>query len=192
MTVQVYSDAPAVELFLDNVSLGKLELHSFAPALAGGDTWAEWSVVYAAGNLTAVAYDTAGAAAAVHTRLTSGEAVNIELTIDVPSPLTGTESALVLDGSDTALLRASIVDAVGVVAHMAVNNVTFTIVSGPGRVVGAHNGDQAAHEPNHAPFHTSYHGLTRGTVSNFALLLCSLSQFGQGAPKALPAAPQPF
>ena len=50
-------------------------------------------MAYAPGNLTAVAYDASGAAAARDTRLTSGEATKIELTIDVPSPLTGTGSA---------------------------------------------------------------------------------------------------
>lgn len=164
ITIQVYSDAPAVELFENGNPVGKKELHSVAPLLAGGDTWAAWSVPYSPGNLTAVAYDSSGAPSAHHTRLTSGEGVRIELTIDVPSPLTGTGSALVLDGSDTALLRATIVDANGVVAHQASDNVTFTIISGPGRVVGAHNGDQASREPNHSPWHSAYHGLTRGTI----------------------------
>lgn len=164
VTIQVYSDAPAVELFVNGISAGKQELHSVAPLLANGDTWAVWSVPYSPGNLTAVAYDSGGAPAAHDTRLTSGEGVKIELTIDVPSPLTGTGSALVLDGSDTALLRASIVDAKGVVAHMASDNVTFSIISGPGRVVGAHNGDQASHEPNHSPWHSAFHGLVRGTI----------------------------
>ena len=134
VTIQVYSDAPAVELFVNGASAGKLELHSLAPALAGGDTWAAWSVAYAAGNLTAVAYDANGEEAAHHTRLTSGTATKIELTIDVPSPLTGTGSKLVLDGSDTALLRASIVDDAGVVVHMATDVVTFKVLSGPGHV----------------------------------------------------------
>ena len=153
-----------MELFVNGNSCGKQELHSVAPALAHGDTWAVWSIPYSPGNLTAVAYDSSGALAAQDTRLTSGEGVSIELSIDVPSELTGTGSALVLDGSDTALLRASIVDAKGVTAHMASDNVTFTIISGPGRVVGAHNGDQASHEPNHSPWHSAYHGLVRGTI----------------------------
>ena len=92
-------DALAVELFVNGFSAGKQELHSVAPALAGGDTWAEFRVQYAPGNLTAVAYDQAGAVAAQDTRLTSGEAAKIELTIDVPSPLTGTGAMAQLAGN---------------------------------------------------------------------------------------------
>ena len=42
VTIQVYSDMPSVELFVNGESEGVRELHSVAPALAGGDTWAEW------------------------------------------------------------------------------------------------------------------------------------------------------
>ena len=101
---------------------------------------------------------------ATHTRLTSGEPTALKLTIDAPSPLTGTGSALVLDGQDSAMLRASVVDAKGEVVHGAKNNVSFSIVSGPGRVVGSHNGNQSCHEPNHAPWHSAYQGLVRGVI----------------------------
>ena len=128
------------------------------------DAVAGRSVEYVAGNLTAVATDSSGAAVATHTRLTSGEPTALKLTIDAPSPLTGTGSALVLDGADTAMLRASVVDAKGEVVHGAKNNVSFSIVSGPGRVVGSHNGNQSCHEPNHAPWHSAYQGLVRGVI----------------------------
>lgn len=36
--------------------------------------------------------------------------------------------------------------------------------SGPGRVVGAHNGDPALQGPPHAPFVPAYHGLARAVV----------------------------
>eukprot|EP01052_Picozoa_sp_SAG31_P046097 SAG31_NODE_8678_length_1407_cov_2.000000_2_plen_195_part_00 len=39
VTIQVYTDAPAVELFVNGESAGMQELHSVAPALNGGDTW---------------------------------------------------------------------------------------------------------------------------------------------------------
>lgn len=86
------------------------------------------------------------------------------LSIDSPSETTGTGSALFLDGQDAAMLRASIVDATGQVVHMATHNVSFSIVSGPGRVVGANNGDPACHEPNHVAWHSAYHGLVRGII----------------------------
>jgi len=48
--------------------------------------------------------------------------------------------------------------------HLATTNVTFRVVSGPGAVVGTHNGDPHCHEPNNAPWHSAYHGLVRGVV----------------------------
>ena len=42
--------------------------------------------------------------------------------------------------------------------------VTYTVVSGPGRVLATHNGDSANHQPNLSPWHSSYGGLTRGII----------------------------
>lgn len=61
-------------------------------------------------------------------------------------------------------MRASLVDANGVVVNMANNSVNFSIVSGPGRIVGTHNGDPTSHENNHSPTHMAYHGLVRAVV----------------------------
>jgi hypothetical protein len=36
--------------------------------------------------------------------------------------------------------------------------------SGPGRVVGVHNGDAKSHEPQHASTRHAYHGLARAVV----------------------------
>merc|ERR1711981_844858 len=47
---------------------------------------------------------------------------------------------------------------------MGQSNITFEIVSGPGRVIATHNGHQANHQPNHAPYHLAFHGLVRGIV----------------------------
>ena len=47
---------------------------------------------------------------------------------------------------------------------LAANNITFKVVSGPGYVQGAHNGDPHNHHPNNAPWVTAWHGLARGFV----------------------------
>lgn len=100
-----------------------------------------------------------------HSRHSFGSPARLELSLDVPSDATGTGSALYLDGSDVALVRATVVDAQ---AHHVVNsvvNITFAVATGsPGRIVAAGNGDPASHEPNRAPWHTAYHGLVRGIV----------------------------
>ena len=47
---------------------------------------------------------------------------------------------------------------------LASQNITFTVISGPGYVQGAHNGDSHNHHPNNAPWTTAWHGLARGFV----------------------------
>ena len=50
---------------------------------------------------------------ASHTVWTPGRAARLRLSIDTPSVSTGTGSALVADGDDTAMLRAELLDASG-------------------------------------------------------------------------------
>lgn len=161
--IHVYSDTPQVELFVNGKSMGRKRIAN--PSASSDNSWAFYSAVpFIPGNLTAVALDTNGQIVAQHSRFTSGEAVALKLSIDSPSPTTGTGSALLLDGQDAALIRATIVDAKGQVAHFANHNVSFTIKSGPGRIVGTNNGDTSNHEPNHAPWHSAYHGLVRAVI----------------------------
>ena len=161
--ITAYADVGSIELFVNGASQGVRTPAD--PDHSSGNSWGEWKAVpWAPGNLTAVARDATGAVVATDTRLTCGKAVALRLTLDCPSAATGTGTSLVLDGQDAALLRAAVVDANGEVVHMAANNITFNVVSGPGRVVGTTNGDPGCHEPNHAPWHSAYHGLVRGVV----------------------------
>merc|ERR1711907_304097 len=43
-------------------------------------------------------------------------------------------------------------------------NISFTVSAGPGRVIATANGDNACHEPNHAPWHSAFNGLARAFV----------------------------
>ena len=161
--IHAYTSAPTVELLVNGKSVGA---RSVRPMVEGPGSYAEWTAVpFAAGSITAVARDAKGAEVARHTVHTSrGAAVGLSLTIDAPHATTGTGAALLLDGQDAALLRATLVDAAGRRAPLATHNVSFRIVSGPGRVQGAHNGDPRNHEPNDAPWHSAYHGLVRAVV----------------------------
>lgn len=116
------------------------------------------------GNLTAVARDQRGKVVAVTSRSTNVQPASLALSIDAPNHLTGTGSTLLLDGQDAALLRASVIDRAGRVVHLATNNISFRVVSGPGRIQGTHNGDPRCHEPNNVPWHSAYHGLVRAVV----------------------------
>ena len=153
--VAVYSNLPVLELFLNGRSEGKRKMAWAA--------WAQWAPKFVPGNLTAVGYDADGTPRATHTLLTPGPSAGITLTIDAPSVVTGTGEALLLDGQDSAMLRASIVDAAGnlVTGRDGNHTVTFSVVSGPGRVIGVGNGNPVSHENNKATRRSAYHGLAR-------------------------------
>merc|ERR1712023_447592 len=48
--------------------------------------------------------------------------------------------------------------------HLASNNITFKVISGPGRVRGTHNGDPHLHASNVSPSSPAYHGLVRAII----------------------------
>ena len=156
--VTVYSAAASVELIVNGRSLG-------TKGVGPLHTWAEWdNVHWAAGNATAVGRSNTGQIVAVDTRLTCGIATGIVLSLDVPSEATGTGGALLADGQDTALVRASIVDSRGNVVHDAAHDVTFVVKSGSGRLAGTHNGRIDSHGRADADTVAAYHGLARAVV----------------------------
>ena len=161
--MHVYTDAAAVEFFVNGVSQGKSSPTN--PDHSNGHSWAEFpAVTWANGNVKANALDAQGNVLATTARHTSGVKATLALQVDVPSKLTGTGAALLLDGHDAGMIRASVLDSNGRVVHMATDNITFTIVSGLGAVIGAHNGDPSSHTPNHAPWRAAYHGLVRCVI----------------------------
>jgi hypothetical protein len=163
----VYSNAAAVELFVNGASYGvrNLPLQSNKQGAPQVQSWAEWlNITWANGNVTAIARDAAGVAVATHTRWTTREAASLMISVDVPSPISGTGAKLLLDGQDTALVRASVLDAAGRVVHDGNNSVTFKVVSGPGRLVGTHNGFVGSHGRNDNATMRAYHGLVRAVV----------------------------
>ena len=156
-TIQVFTNAPMADLLVNNKSLGarKIDLRG----------WAQWdNVSFSPGNLTAVAFDEALKQVATHTILTCGPPVAVVASVDVPSEKSGTGTALLLDGEDAGMVRASIVDSAGHVVQSSTHNVTFQVVSGPGRIIGVGNGNPTCHEPNQVPWRSAYHGLARAIV----------------------------
>ena len=115
-------------------------------------------------NATVVALNDNGAAVARHELLQPGKPVALVVMLDVPSAATGTGSSLVLDGTDVALVRVFVADADGVLVTTSDVNVTFTVQSGPGRVLGVGNGDPASHTQPHSSVVNTYFGLARGVV----------------------------
>lgn len=154
-----------------NLESVRLEINGVAtphdPVTVGPYDAAQFKdVAYEDGNVTAICSSTSnGDGGAEHTKFSWGAPAKIVLTIDAPSIRTGTGSAVYYDGEDVALLRATVVDANGVVVHNANTiNITFAVTEGPARIVGCSNGDPADHEPNHVAAHLTYHGLVRVIV----------------------------
>jgi len=161
-SIHVYSSTRLVELFVNGESQGQRTITTMSE---GPGSYAEFlNVTWKPGNLTAVAIDSSGNIVARDTRMTNGKATSIFLSLDAPSKLTGTGEALLADGQDAALLRASVLDESGEVMHLASNNITFKVVSGPGRVQGTHNGDPHLHASNVSPSSPAYHGLVRAVI----------------------------
>lgn len=174
--IHVYCNAPFVALFVNGVQVG-------APVHVPPYGMATWNVSYAAGNLTAKALAADGTTVlATHSTPSWSAPSRIVLSIDAPSPLTGTGSAVYLDGSDVALIRASIVDAAGALVRDSTLPVTFAVESGPGVVWGVGNGDPANQDPNNAASRVAYHGLVRAIVKT------TIDASGSDADRALKAA----
>ena len=118
-------------------------------------------------NATLIARDAGGSVVGVHTVLAPrGSAVGaLALTLDVPSPATGTGARLVLDGADVALVRLSALDVDGgMIVSGAPLNVTFSVVSGPGRLAGVGNGDPTSHAQPNGGTVATFGGLARALI----------------------------
>jgi len=68
------------------------------------------------------------------------------------------------DGQDVALLRVYAVDQNGVLVRTATDVITFTVVSGSGRIVGTGNGDPSDHMPDQGNKRGLWNGYARGVV----------------------------
>ena len=158
-TVHVYSSTPKLRVEVNGEQVGP----TIADMPAFGNV--KISIPYRAGNLTAVGLDASGIhVLATHTKLTTGKAVRLRLSLDAPSVLTGTGSSLVADGQDTAMVRAELLDANGVLADQSSEVISFSVVSGDGRLSGTHSGDAATNEPAHGTSKRAFHGLVRAFV----------------------------
>lgn len=162
-TINVYTNAAAVRLELNGKPVASAQPVEFF----GQATFN--SVPYSPGNLTAVAVDAHGKTLASHSVFTqTGLAASIELELDAPSMLTGTGTHVVADGEDVAMVRATLIDSAGNFAYNSSENVTFTVVSGPGKIWATHNGNPANDDPRNVTWARGYHGLVRAFVRTTA------------------------
>ncbi len=131
--VRVASNAPKVELFLNDRSLGTYDIdHAHGKKLL-----AHFKVPYEAGCLRAAAYDEEGNVIATDSRHSFGDAASL-----VVSPESTTMRA---DGRDLIYIDISAVDKDGFPVENANNRVKVK-VTGAGRLVGMDNGDSTDYE----------------------------------------------
>ncbi len=129
--VQAFSNCKQVELFLNDVSLGKQEMKP--------NSKLSWRVKYAPGTLSAKGFDANGNVIAETKVETTGDATQIQLTPD--------RDAINADGQDVAVFAVATRDAQGRFVPTAQNQIHFSI-TGAGRIIGVGNGDPSCHEPD--------------------------------------------
>ena len=131
--IRVYSNAPKIELFFNDVSMGAAEIdHARGQALSG-----RYQRAYEPGILKAVAYDEEGNIIAEHVRSSFSDAVKLVLSPD--------KHECAVDGEDLIYLTVSAVDADGHPVENARNRVAIS-VEGAGRLVGLDNGDSTDYD----------------------------------------------
>jgi len=131
--VRVCSNAPKIELFFNDVSLGTFSIdHRHGKRLLGN-----WRIPYSKGVLKAVAYDENGNVIAEEIKSSFGDAAKIVLTPD--------KTILNADGRDLAFIEITAVDANGIAVENA-NNRVDVCVKGCGRLIGLDNGDSTDYD----------------------------------------------
>lgn len=131
--IRVYSNAPKIELFFQDESLGSCEIDHEAGRRLSGD----WRIPYKQGFLRAVAYDEHGQVIATDSKQSFGDAKQLVLKPD--------KYEMKADGLDLVFVEISTVDEQGVEVANA-NNRVEVIVSGAGRLVGLDNGDSTDYD----------------------------------------------
>jgi beta-galactosidase len=139
--VEVYSNGQDVELFLNGKSLGSKPLNADASPRI-------WKVAYAPGTLKAVARND-GKVVATDELRTAGAPAKIVLTTS--------HDRLPFDWNNVAFVRATVVDAHGVVVPGANDLISFKI-SGPGVIAAVDSANNASHEPFQAGERHAFQG----------------------------------
>ena len=131
-TVEVYTNAEQVELFLNDKSFGVQHLHPDASPIT-------YKVPFQPGTLKAVAR-TDGKQVASDTLKTAGKPARLELTVDNPN------TTLTPDWNDVRYLTATLVDDAGTRIPDSTTEISF-VPNGFVNVIGVDNGDMLDHEP---------------------------------------------
>lgn len=144
--VRVFSNLEAVELLLNDNSLGRKSMKPY------GDL--RWEVPYQPGTLLARGFR--DGKIVLEKRLeTTGAAHTIRLRPD--------RSQLLADRSDLAVVEVAVLDQAGRVVPQADNDIRFS-VEGPARILGVGNGNPSSHEPDKAENRRVFNGYAQVLV----------------------------
>jgi beta-galactosidase len=156
--VHVFTSGDEVELFVNNVSAGRKKRGQYEYRV-------RWSnVTYSPGSIRAVAYKN-GKEWASDTRKTAGAAASLNVTAD-RTTITG-------DGQDLSFITVAVVDSAGNPVPQASNQITFSVTSGPGKIVSTDNGDPTDKVP--------FPSLNRKAFSGLALAIVRSEPGAKGA-----------
>ncbi|MEK3964589.1 sugar-binding domain-containing protein [Paenibacillus sp. FSL H7-0323] len=152
--VRVCSNAPQIELFFNDQSMGTVNIdHKHGKKLLG-----EWQLPYSKGTLRAVAYDEHGVQIADDTVTSFGDSATVVMNPD--------KTQMTADGSDLVFVEISTLDQEGRPVENANNRIQIS-VEGPGRLVGLDNGDSTDYD--------SYKGTSRRMFSGKLLAVIASS-----------------
>lgn len=131
--VRVCSNAPLIELFLNEESQGTFQIDH----LHGKDLLGHWQIPYQKGVLKAVAYDEAGNIIAEDRKSSFTDAASLSLRTD--------KDTLTADGKDLIFVEISALDKDGTSVDNAKNRVKVA-VAGAGVLAGLDNGDSTDYD----------------------------------------------
>ncbi|HUI91804.1 MAG TPA: DUF4982 domain-containing protein [Chitinivibrionales bacterium] len=139
ITENAFSNCPSVRLLINGVQQGTNQV----PYSDTGNGTAllphqcQWNVTWASGTVRAEGLDASGNVVCFDEKKTAGAAACVALTVEPPivKPCDGDTFSIFANGSDAALILATIVDAQGNWCPTSQPNVTFS-VSGPGNYRG--------------------------------------------------------
>ncbi|QOG03351.1 beta-galactosidase GalB [Flavobacterium sp. MDT1-60] len=136
-----YNNADEVELFLNGKSVG-------VRSKKGDDLHVMWKVPFQAGTLKAISRKNGKTVLETEIK-TAGNPENLKLTAD--------RSNIKADGNDLSFVTVDILDAKGVLAPKANNEINFSL-KGNGKIVGVCSGDPVSHESYKGLKHTALNG----------------------------------
>ncbi|HUI91124.1 MAG TPA: DUF4982 domain-containing protein [Chitinivibrionales bacterium] len=153
-TVNVFSNCPSVRLLINGADQGVKTPYPDTVGTAMLPMQCSWNVAFAAGTLRAEGLDANGNVVCFDEKKTAGAPDHVQLTVMPPivRPDDGTTFQIQANGTDAAIILATIVDAQGNWCPTSTPNVTFS-VSGPGYYCGgADNNTSGGSAYHHAPF----------------------------------------